>query len=208
MVTADDGIKAVCMALSEQPDLIILDIMLPGMDGIEVCQEIRNSLTTPIIFLSCKCNPAEKSIGLFAGGDDYIGKPFEPIELIARVKAQLRRNSITKKQELQENVSSENTITCGELIIDIGNYCVIINGETIPLPPKEFQILTMLAQNPNAVISNEQLFQDLWGTESLGDYRTIMVHVSNIRKKSETDPKPVFIQTIKGVGYKFNMPQG
>lgn len=206
VITADDGSKAVSAALIEQPDLIILDMMLPGMNGIEICQELRKSLATPIIFLSCKSTPTEKSIGLFAGGDDYMGKPFEPIELIARVKAQLRRKQMMKKDILLKFGTYGNTITCRGLTIDISNYCVIIDGENIPLPPKEFQILALLAQNPNTVIGNDQLFLELWGAESFGDYRTIMVHISNLRKKIEVDPKkPLFIQTIKGVGYKFNM---
>ncbi|MDD4296123.1 MAG: response regulator transcription factor [Ruminiclostridium sp.] len=207
VITAEDGSKAVSMALSEQPDLIILDMMLPVMDGIEVCQELRKSLKTPIIFLSCKSSATEKSLGLIAGGDDYMGKPFEPIELIARIKAHLRRNNMNNNELLSSSGVKASTITYAGLTIDIGNYCVTVNGEDIPLPPKELQILALLAQNPNTVISSEQLFRDLWGVESFGDYRTIMVHISNLRKKIEADPKnPEFIQTIKGVGYKFNAP--
>ena len=207
VITAEDGSKAVSMALSEEPELIILDMMLPVMDGIEVCQELRKSLTTPIIFLSCKSSATEKSLGLIAGGDDYMGKPFEPIELIARIKAHLRRNRMIKNESLSSTGITTNSITYAGLTIDIGNYRAIVNGVDIPLPPKELQILALLAQNPNTVISSEQLFRELWGVESFGDYRTIMVHISNIRKKIEADPKkPEFIQTIKGVGYKFNAP--
>ncbi|MCW3489705.1 response regulator transcription factor [Dethiobacter alkaliphilus] len=197
---AKDGHEAVQMALLDNPDLIILDIMLPGLDGIEVCQEIRKKLSAPIIFLSCRSSPLEKSMGLTAGGDDYMSKPFDAVELLARVKAHLRRNRM-----LQNVNSINNVLEFSGLTIDLNSYSVTVGGQLAVLSPKEFQLLAMLAQSPNTVFSSEDLFESLWGTASLGDHRTVMVHISNIRKKIEPDPaSPTFIQTIKGVGYKFS----
>jgi DNA-binding response OmpR family regulator len=202
VLLASNGMEAVETALSTDSDLIILDIMLPDLDGIEVCQEIRKKLSTPIIFLSCKSTPIDKTIGLIAGGDDYMSKPFDGNELLARVKAHLRRNRILDFTE-KSNVDS-NLITYPNLTIDLNRYCVIANGQEVILSPKEFQLLALLAQNPNIVFNSKQLYQTIWNTESYGDYRTLMVHISNIRKKIEKDPKnPTIIQTIKGVGYKF-----
>ena len=199
VITAADGIEAVTTALSANPDLIILDMMLPGLDGIEVCQEIRKELTTPIIFLSCKGEPLDKSIGLTAGGDDYMSKPFHSIEILARVKAHLRRNRM-----LTQATQKKKVLTFPDLTIDLTSLSVIANDEQVILSPKEFQLLALLAENPNTVFSSEALFQALWDLESNGDNRTVMVHISNIRKKIEQDPtKPAFIKTVKGAGYKF-----
>lgn len=200
--SASDGKQALSYAFSIKPDLIILDMMLPGLDGIEVCQELRKRISTPIIFLSCKSTPGDKSIGLIAGGDDYMSKPFDSVELLARVKAHLRRSRMLENSNGAD--ASSSLICYPGLTIDLNSYTVIAAGQEVILSPKEFQLLALLAQNPNSVISNEQLFQSLWGTDSLGDYRTVMVHISNLRKKIEQDPKkPLFIHTIKGVGYKF-----
>lgn len=197
-----DGNEAITYAFNVNPDLIILDMMMPGLDGIEVCQELRRKLTVPIIFLSCKSTPNDKSIGLTASGDDYMSKPFDSVELIARVKAHLRRNRML--EDSNSIFSQCNLLNYPGLTIDLNSYIVIANGEKIFLSNKEFQLLVLLAKNPNVVFTNEQLFQSLWGSESYGDYRTLVVHISNIRRKIEKDPKkPVFIQTIKGVGYKF-----
>lgn len=202
VISAADGQQALDCAFSMNPDLIILDMMLPGLDGIEVCQELRKSLSTPIIFLSCKSTPNDKSLGLIAGGDDYMSKPFEGIELLARVKAHLRRNRMLEKAA---QISAQKNVLCYDgLVMDLDSHRIEVNGRNVILSPKEFQLLTLVAQNPGTVFSNNRLFQELWGVESLGDCRTVMVHISNIRKKIEPDPKnPVFIQTIKGVGYKF-----
>ena len=205
VISAADGIQAVTSALSAEPDLIIMDLMMPGLDGIEVCQELRKTLTTPIIFLSCKSTPFDKSIGLTAGGDDYMSKPFEMIELLARVKAHLRRNRMTKENISSNNHNNTNNIlNYPGLTIDLTSYSVEADKKPVSLSPKEFQLLTLLAKNPNTVFSSEDLFQSLWGAKSFGDRRTVMVHISNIRRKIEQDPtNPVFIQTVKGIGYKF-----
>lgn len=200
VISAFNGNDAITLALTANPDLIILDMMLPGLDGIEVCQEIRKELTTPIIFLSCKGEPLDKSMGLTAGGDDYMSKPFDSIELLARVKAHLRRNRILKKAINPP----DQILTYPGLTIDLASLSVVANEQTVSLTPKEFQLLALLAKNANTVFSSEQLFQAIWVMESLGDHRTIMVHISNIRKKIEIDPtNPIFIMTIKGMGYKF-----
>lgn len=204
VISASDGNQALACALSDNPDLIIMDMMLPGLDGIEVCQEIRKKLSSPIIFLSCKSTPSDKSMGLIAGGDDYMSKPFDSMELLARVKAHLRRSRMMMQENSEDITTTSNLICYPGLTIDLNSYTVTANGQETILSPKEFQLLTLLAQNPNTLFSNEQLFQALWGAESLGDYRTVMVHISNIRKKVEQNPKrPSFIQTIKGAGYKF-----
>lgn len=199
VISVADGIKALTSAFTVNADLIILDMMLPGLDGIEVCQELRKKLSTPIIFLSCKGSALDKSIGLMAGGDDYMSKPFEPVELLARVKAHLRRNRM-----LQSTQKTSNILNFPGLTVDLSSYTVFANERSVTLSPKEFQLLALLVQNPNQVFSSGELYEELWESESLGDHRTVMVHISNIRRKIEKDPTdPVFIQTIKGVGYKF-----
>lgn len=204
VISAEDGNEALAYALSTNPDLIILDMMLPGLDGIEVCQELRKKLSAPIIFLSCKSTPSDKSIGLIAGGDDYMGKPFDSLELISRVKAHLRRNRMLTK--LNDTDITGGLICYPNLTIDLNTYYVTAYGKEVVLAPKEFQLLALLAQNPNIVFKSEQIFESIWGTDCIGDYRTLMVHISNIRKKIEPDPKnPVFIETVKGIGYRFNI---
>ncbi len=207
--TAADGTQALTEAFSLHPDLIILDLMLPGLDGIEVCQELRRKLAVPILFLSCKATAQDKTIGLLAGGDDYISKPFDSMELLARVKAHLRRNRMLNRRENDETTEAPSppSISYPGLTIDLNCHMVKVRGEEVVLSPKEFQILVLLAQNPHKVFSNEELFQQVWETESFGDFRTVLVHISNIRKKIEVEPKnPVWIQTIIGVGYKFSPP--
>ncbi|SET17952.1 DNA-binding response regulator, OmpR family, contains REC and winged-helix (wHTH) domain [Natronincola peptidivorans] len=202
VITASDGRQAITYAFSINPDLIILDMMLPVLDGIEVCQALRKELSVPILFLSCKSSPSDKSIGLIAGGDDYMSKPFDTMELLARVKAHLRRNRIL---ENANDTNAKNNLLCyPNLSIDLYSHSVAANGQEVVLSPKEFQLLVLLAKNPNVVFSNEHLFESLWGAGTFGDHRTVMVHISNIRKKIEKDAKnPIFIQTVKGAGYKF-----
>ncbi|PKM51235.1 MAG: DNA-binding response regulator [Firmicutes bacterium HGW-Firmicutes-7] len=202
VILASDGKQALEHALSTPLDLIVLDMVLPYLDGIEVCQEIRKTSSTPIIFLSSKSTAEDKSIGLIAGGDDYMGKPFESIELVARVKAHLRRNRLL--DTLSYSNSKNSIITYPGITINLDTYSIVANGQPIIHTNKEFQLLSFLMQNPNTVYTNEQLYYAIWGTESYGDIRTVMVHISNIRKKIELDPQnPSLIQTIKGVGYKF-----
>ncbi|MFZ5944966.1 MAG: winged helix-turn-helix domain-containing protein [Bacillota bacterium] len=203
VISALDGNQAILKAFNCDPHLIILDMMLPGLDGIEVCQEIRKNSNTPIIFLSCKGAPLDKSMGLTAGGDDYMSKPFEAVELLARVKAHLRRSRMLQNTYKD---TANTIIKYSGLTIDLPGHSVEVNGQPIILSPKEFQLLAVLARNPNKVFSSEELFNMVWETESYGDNRTIMVHISNIRKKIEKNPiNPLFIHTVKGVGYKFSV---
>lgn len=198
--TAIDGWQGLQLARALRPDLIILDVQLPKLDGFALCKELRQESTTPVIFLSCKDADQDKIRGLTIGGDDYLTKPFSMGELVARVKVQLRRRQ-----------TSETAPTSGELliypglVIDTRAHTVTLNGEPVELTLKEFEILTLLARNPNAVFSVEHIFSSVWGVNSMGDNRTTMVHISNLRKKVEPDPaNPKYIHTIKGVGYRFS----
>lgn len=195
----DRGDEAVPLVRKENPDLIILDVMLPGHDGIEICRELRRFTDAPILFLSSKKDETDIIVGLMAGGDDYITKPFSPRELVARVKVQFRRQ--------QSGGSSANLhlLQFPNLKIDLLSRSVAVRGEPAVLSTKEFDLLALMARNPNRVYQVEELFELVWGEHSLGDTRTLMVHISNLRKKIESDPtKPQFILTVRGVGYRFN----
>lgn len=199
---AYDGKTALKYIEQEKPDLIILDVILPDFDGIATCLELRKSTITPVIFLSCKNEEMDKVIGLTVGGDDYITKPFSLSELTARIKAQLRRNNILQERFHQDNA---HLIRHGKLVLDVEAHNVTANGKQVMLSAKEFDILTLLARNPNRVFNSDQLFTLAWQEQCLGDARTIAVHISNIRKKIEQDPDhPEYILTVWGVGYKFN----
>jgi DNA-binding response OmpR family regulator len=186
---------------NENPDLIILDIMLPDIDGIELCLEIRKLSNAPVLFLSCKSEEIDKVMALSVGGDDYISKPFLPGELIARIKAHLRRNRL-----IINTVQQDHVIQYPGIEINIDTHEVRINNELVNLSNKEFEILSILIKNPKRIYSMEQLFQMVWKMDSLeGDARTIMVYISNLRKKIELDPSnPQYIVNVRGVGYKFN----
>lgn len=200
VVTAGNCHQALNSAREEEPDLIVLDILLPEVDGIEICMELRKITEVPIIFLSCKGESEDKIMGLTVGGDDYITKPFSPGELVARVKAHLRRNRLI--QEKGEKQTSR--LVFPDLVIDLLSHEVLVNEKRVELSSMEFRILAILAQNPNKVFSAEELYEKAWGSNSLGDFRTLMVHISNLRKKIEPDPShPKYITTIRGVGYKF-----
>lgn len=200
VIISDNGLKAVELVKSQNPDLIILDILLPDLDGLAVCQNIRNRTKSPILFLTCKDEDSDKVLGLGVGGDDYITKPFSPSEVVARVKAHLRRSNFFSSNE------KEHIIRYPGLQIDTSSYTVLLNENTLTLPAKEFQLLTILARNPNRLFSTEQLFDLVWKEDSCGDPRTVVVHLSNLRKKLELDPAtPKYINTVRGVGYKFSV---
>lgn len=203
VITANTGYAALELVAAYNPDLIVLDIFLPDIDGLELCQEIRKKNDTPIIFLSCKSEETDKVLGLTVGGDDYITKPFSPGELIARIKAHLRRNRVLSiKREQKSEV-----LKYPGLVIDFSSHNVVAGDKTLLLSSKEFELLSLLARNPNIVFSSSQIYDYVWGVDNLGDTRTVMVHISNLRKKLEADNTiPKFIVTIKGVGYKFNSP--
>ncbi|MDF2724355.1 MAG: response regulator transcription factor [Paenibacillus sp.] len=199
-LTVFDGYSALDMVEKHKPELIILDIQLPGLDGFEVCLELRKKTKAPILFLSCKGEDVDKILALGVGGDDYITKPFSPGELVARVKAHLRRSRM-----LFEPVAAEVDLRYGDLMIDPKSFTVTLRGESISLSAKEYQLLLLLAKNPDRVFSLDQLFTQIWESPSIGDPRTVIVHISNVRKKIEDDPShPTYILTIRGGGYKFN----
>ncbi|MGE5372150.1 MAG: response regulator transcription factor [Solirubrobacterales bacterium] len=200
VLEADHALAGLALADSHHPDLIVLDVLLPDMDGIETCQELRKKSSIPVLFLSCKGEDVDKVLGLTVGGDDYITKPFSPTELVARVKSHLRRS------RLHSSVSAEKaTLSFPGLVIDLNSGVVLVDNQPVILSGKEFKILVLLAQNPNQVFSLEQIYQQLWSTDSFSDLRTVMVHISNLRKKIEPDPsKPRYIHTMRGFGYKFS----
>lgn len=201
VITACSGVGALEVARVNKPDLIILDILLTELGGIEVCQELRKMTTNPILFLSARGEDEDKVLALAVGGDDYLTKPFSPAELLARVKAHLRRSRMTKDLlDQQDNI----TLAFPGLVINVAFHTVTVNEVTVSLSAKEFKLLVQLARHPNRVFSQEELYQAIWDKESCGDTRTLMVHISNLRKKIEPDPDhPRFIQTVRGCGYKF-----
>ena len=193
---AYDGREAVKMAESFQPDLILLDLMLPGLDGYQVCTEIRKTSRVPIIMLTAKGETFDKVLGLELGADDYIVKPFDPKELVARVKAVLRR------YEPKQEEADKNLLKYDGLEINLSNYSVSYHGKTLEFPPKEFELLSFLAQHPNRVFTREQLLDRIWGYEYVGDTRTVDVHVKRIREKLNSEDA-WGILTVWSVGYKF-----
>ena len=180
-----------------KPDLVLLDIMLPGMDGYDVCKEIRKNSRTPIIMLTAKGEVFDKVLGLELGADDYMVKPFDPKELMARVKAVLRRNVLPVVEE-----KTKNRIVLDQLIIDKDNYSVTYEGNLVELPPKELEVLYFLASHPKQVFTREQLLDKIWGYDFVGDTRTVDVHIKRLRDKFEGEHS-WSIKTVWGVGYKF-----
>ncbi len=203
-ISAYDGITGLKMALEENPDLILLDIMLPGMDGNEVCRKVREKSNVPIIMLTAREDELDKVLGLELGADDYITKPYSVRELTARVKANLRRSSF---DNIPRNTESGdlNTIMSGELTINVERYEVSKNGKVIDITLREFELLKFLAMQPDKIFSREKLLENVWGYEYYGDVRTVDVTVRRLREKIEDDPSmPKYIITKRGVGYYFN----
>ncbi|MBF1004270.1 MAG: response regulator transcription factor [Lachnospiraceae bacterium] len=197
-----DGEEGLKQALSGDYGLIILDLMLPGMDGFEVCKHIREKKDVPVIMVSAKKDDIDKIRGLGLGADDYLTKPFSPSELVARVKAHLSRYS----RLVGNNTKKNDIIEIRELKIDKTARRVFIDGVEKPFTTKEFDLLTFLAENPNHVFSKEELFRQIWNMESVGDIATVTVHIKKIREKIEYDTSnPQYIETIWGVGYRFKI---
>ena len=194
-----DGESALHEADSFMPDLILLDLMLPGIDGYQVCREIRQKSQTPIIMLSAKGEVFDKVLGLELGADDYLEKPFDTKELVARVKAVLRRY---KAVAPATTTSSSKQVSYPNLTINLTNYSVIYNGKNVDMPPKELELLYFLASSPNHVYTREQLLDQIWGYEYIGDTRTVDVHIKRLREKIK-DHDSWRIATIWGIGYKF-----
>lgn len=199
---AADGEEALNILNKEEPDLIILDIMMPKMNGIDACLKIREERQMPIIMLSAKSEDVDKILGLNMGADDYLTKPFNPLELVARVKSQLRRfyklnPKATKKEE------DGNTINIEDMIINLDTHEIFIGDKEIKLTPTEFDILVLLAKNKGKVFSIANIYESVWNQEFLESDNTVMVHIRKIREKTEENPrKPKFIKTVWGVGYK------
>lgn len=201
-VVAYDGAEAVEKFRTSEPDICLLDIMLPQKDGWQVCREIRALSNTPIIMLTAKGELFDKVLGLELGADDYMVKPFEPKELIARIKAVLRRCEAAK-----ESVESSEELNFDRLSISRATYEVYLDGVRLELPPKEFELLYFLAQNSGKVFTRDQLLNEIWGYEFFGDSRTVDVHIKRIREKLEKEGRPHNwqIKTVWGVGYKFEV---
>lgn len=207
---ANDGEEAISQFSSYQPNLVLLDLMLPGIDGYEVCRELRKNSSVPIIMLSAKGETFDKVLGLELGADDYMIKPFESKELVARVKAVLRRFSPAPQvKAASTEISAEdeqkgNFVVYPDLIVNQTNYSVIYNGEPVEMPPKELELLYFLAANPNQVFTREQLLDRIWGYEYMGDTRTVDVHIKRLREKIK-DHDMWSLCTVWGVGYKFEV---
>ena len=198
VVVADTGDGAIATYDKVGADLVLLDLMLPGLSGTEVCRQLRARSNVPIIMLTAKDTEVDKVVGLELGADDYIVKPYSKAELVARIKAVLRRG-------LSEHTSADGgVITAGPVSIDVDRHAVSIGGENISLPLKEFELLEFLVRNSGRVLTRTQLIDRVWGSDYFGDTKTLDVHVKRLRAKIEKDPaNPTYIQTIRGLGYKF-----
>ena len=198
----NDGTKGLERALHEEFDLFILDLMLPGVDGFEICKKIRETKNTPILMVSAKKDDIDKIRGLGLGADEYVTKPFSPSELVARVKAHLARY----ERLIGSNMPQNDIIEIRGIKIDKTARRVWVNGEEKQFTTKEFDLLTFLAENPNHVFTKEELFRKIWDMESIGDIATVTVHIKKIREKIEMNTnKPQYIETIWGVGYRFKL---
>ena len=194
---AGNGKEGIDMFAQINPDLVLLDIMMPGMDGMEVIKLIRKESNVPVIMLTAKSDTFDKVLSLEMGADDYIVKPFEPKELIARIKAVLRRS--------EPSVTEVETIKYEDLEISLSTYSVVYNGENIELPPKELELLYHLASTPNRVYTRNQLLDEVWGFDYFGDSRTVDVHIKRLREKVENVSDQWALKTVWGVGYKFEV---
>jgi DNA-binding response OmpR family regulator len=195
VVTASDGDKAIALARAERPDLMILDLMLPAVDGLEVCRILRREMSLPILMLTARAGEVDKVVGLEIGADDYVTKPFSTRELLARVRALLRRTTTPLDEEV---------LVSGNLRVDMKRREVSRNDKPIELKPKEMELLIYFMRNKGRAFTREQLLREVWGYDFYGDSRTVDVHVSWLRQKIEDQPgKPVRILTVRGVGYRF-----
>ena len=195
--TAERGDDALNLFKKNPPQIVLLDLMLPGMDGWQVCREIRKISTIPIIMLTAKDETFDKVLGLELGADDYMTKPFDPKELIARIKAVMRRT--------QTAVAPERELAFPNLVINMSTYLVTYNGKDIEMPPKEIELLYFLAAHPNKVFTRDQLLEQVWGFDYFGDSRTVDVHVKRLREKLEGVSDKWCLKTVWGVGYKFEV---
>lgn len=200
----NDGEEALTEFKKYRPNLILLDLMLPGIDGYEVCREIRKTSNVPIIMLSAKGEVFDKVLGLELGADDYINKPFDSKELVARVKAVLRRFHEPTSTTLEIPKQSGQFVEYEDLIVNLSNYSVLYKGKTVEMPPKELELFYFLASHPNQVFTREQLLDHIWGYEYMGDTRTVDVHIKRLREKIK-DHSSWKLGTVWGIGYKFQV---
>ena len=207
-IEAGDGAAAVEMAVSQRPDLILLDIMLPKMDGLTACKKIKNAMNVPILILSAKDEELDKIVGLELGADDYITKPFSVRELMARVKANLRKTESASQAQETKDEKEQHKIVIGELVIDLDRFEVRVRGQRVDLTVREFEVLKYLAQQRGQIVSRELLLEKVWGYEYFGDIRTVDVTVRRIREKIERDTtSPRILITKRGVGYYIAKPE-
>jgi two-component system response regulator RegX3 len=195
---AVDGRRAVEQFRATEPDLVILDLMLPEMSGLDVVRSIRQSSTVPIIIVTAKDSEADKVTGLELGADDYVTKPFSVRELVSRVRAHLRRSSMATAPQTEEVLGG------GPVQMDVGRHEVLVDGDPVMMPPKEFQLLELLLRRQGRLLTRDFLIEEVWGRDYVGDTKTLDVHVKRIRHKIETDPhEPIHLVTVRGLGYKF-----
>jgi two-component system, OmpR family, alkaline phosphatase synthesis response regulator PhoP len=209
VITAMDGEEGKRLAETDSPDLVVLDLMLPNLDGMEVCKQLRQkNIMTPILMLTAKDDELDKIIGLELGADDYMVKPFSPREVVARVKAILRR-TLVQNEAAVENDKTAGEIEIGKLTISADKYEAYFKEDLLELTLKEFELLLYLAQNKGRVLTRDQLLSAVWNYDFAGDTRIVDVHISHLREKIEEDTKkPVYIKTIRGLGYKLEDPKG
>lgn len=202
-ITATDGVSGLALANSQLPDLVILDLMLPGMDGIEVCRAIRRERDVPIMMLTARGEEIDRVTGLEEGADDYVTKPFSMRELMARVKVHIRRSQ-TRSESDGDAVGDPEVLVSGNLQLDTTGHRVRLGGEEVELRPREFSLLALFIQRTGRALSRNQILESLWGHDYIGDSRTVDVHVRWLREKIEEDPaNPTRIVTVRGVGYRF-----
>jgi DNA-binding response OmpR family regulator len=195
VVSASDGVTALDMAREHKPDLILLDVMLPGLDGLTVCRTLRRETDVPIVLLTARSSEVDRIVGLDTGADDYIVKPFSLGELFARLRAVMRRGQHRTETKLQS----------GDLVLDLVGHRAVRNGKSLSLPPKEFDLLAELIRHKGAVLTRDLLLQRVWGFDFAGDSRTVDVHIRWLREKIEEDPaNPTRIETVRGLGYRFS----
>lgn len=202
LLEARDGEQAVQLTETEAPDVVILDIMMPKMDGYEACRHIRQKTDVPIIMLTAKGEEFDRVLGLELGADDYVTKPFSPREIVARIKAILRRMPQAGAKEQSGDAHIPQTLRAGEITVHVDRREVVVKGERIPFRPKEFDLLTYFIQHPEVVLTREQLLKQVWGYDYFGDIRTVDVHVKKIRQKLQAFGIE-YIHTVWGVGYRF-----
>jgi two-component system OmpR family response regulator len=205
-LTSSDGLQGVEVARKERPDLIILDLMLPKMDGLEVCRVLRKDMIVPILMLTAKTEEIDKIVGLEVGADDYMTKPFSMRELLARIRAMLRRTEMAKHDRSKNKASESQIIHAGDIEIDLARHTIKNKGVLIDLNPKEFDLLAFLARNRDQVFNRDTLLAKVWGYDFAGDTRTVDVHIRWLRQKMEDNPDlPRYLVTVRGVGYKFEV---